>query len=142
MQRKIIAALGLMAATALLSPVSVRAENIAEGKRIYAESCAACHGTNLEGQPNWQQVTETGEYPAPPHDRTGHTWHHSDKVLIDYVTLGGAELLKSQGINNFKSGMPAFGEILTEQNILDVLAYIKSTWPPREQQVQKSRSNQ
>jgi mono/diheme cytochrome c family protein len=27
--------------------------------------------------------------------------------------------------------MMGFGDVLSEQEILDVLAYIKSTWPPR-----------
>ena len=29
---------------------------------------------------------------------------------------------------NFKSGMPAFGSILSQDEILSVLAYVKSLW--------------
>jgi hypothetical protein len=28
--------------------------NLDEGKTLSAQYCAACHGTNLQGQPNWQ----------------------------------------------------------------------------------------
>src|SRR4051812_48817691 len=51
------------------------------GKIVYAQHCASCHGANLEGQPDWQHRMPNGRWPAPPHDATGHTWHHPDKVL-------------------------------------------------------------
>jgi len=51
---------------------------VALGQQVYAARCASCHGANLEGQPNWQQELPTGGLPAPPHDETGHTWHHND----------------------------------------------------------------
>ena len=28
--------------------------DLARGAEIYAEACAVCHGTALEGQPNWR----------------------------------------------------------------------------------------
>src|SRR5689334_20690026 len=52
---------------------------VERGKLIYDEHCARCHGANLEGQPNWRHRLPSGRMPAPPHDPTGHTWHHSDK---------------------------------------------------------------
>ena len=55
---------------------------VALGQQIYAEQCAACHGDNLEGQANWQSRHEDGRLPAPPHDETGHTWHHADELLF------------------------------------------------------------
>src|SRR5436305_1662044 len=57
----------------------------ARGKVVYAEQCASCHGSNLEGKPNWRKRLPNGRLPAPPHDATGHTWHHSDKQLFDMV---------------------------------------------------------
>ena len=48
------------------------------GKNVYMENCASCHGVALEGQANWRQRDPDGYLPAPPHDETGHTWHHSD----------------------------------------------------------------
>ena len=43
------------------------------GKQIYVQNCASCHGVNLEGQKNWQSRLPDGLMPAPPHDNTGHT---------------------------------------------------------------------
>ena len=49
------------------------AEQVALGQQVYASFCAGCHGSNLEGQPNWQKKLPLGNFPAPPHDETGHT---------------------------------------------------------------------
>ena len=52
------------------------------GKSIYVQNCASCHGVKLEGQKDWMSRLPDGLMPAPPHDETGHTWHHSDKYLF------------------------------------------------------------
>ena len=97
------------------------------GQRVYAENCAACHGANLAGQPgfDWREKNADGTFPAPPHDETGHTWHHADTLLFNYTANGGQVFLGDVG----KSGMPAFADVLTFQEIEAVLVYIKSTWP-------------
>ena len=53
-----------------------------DGKKIYANNCASCHGINLEGQQNWMSRLPNGLMPAPPHDKTGHTWHHPEEYLF------------------------------------------------------------
>src|SRR5690606_30865838 len=52
------------------------------GQKVYAAQCAACHGARLEGQPNWRVRGPDGRLPAPPHDASGHTWHHPDELLF------------------------------------------------------------
>ena len=56
-------------------------------------------------------------------------WHHGDRLLFDYTKLGGEGLFAARGITDFESGMPGFAEILTDDEIRNVLAFIKSTWP-------------
>ena len=63
------------------------------GKNIYAQNCASCHGANLEGQKNWMSRLPNGMMPAPPHDVTGHTWHHSDNYLFLITKYGVEEIL-------------------------------------------------
>jgi mono/diheme cytochrome c family protein len=109
---------------------------VALGERVYAVECASCHGANLEGQPDWQSPGPDGTYPAPPHDATGHTWHHADALLFDYTKRGGAAVIGG----NFKSDMPGFGDRLTDEEIRAVLAFIKSTWPARIRRLQEERS--
>lgn len=114
--------------------------DLTSGQFLYAEQCASCHGANLEGQPDWRAPDENGVLPAPPHDETGHTWHHDNQLLFEYTRLGGAEALAARGVSGFASGMPGFGGTLTDKDIWDVLAYIRSTWPDRVQKIQVSRN--
>jgi mono/diheme cytochrome c family protein len=97
------------------------------GRGIYDDTCAACHGARLEGQENWREPDEEGLMRAPPHDDTGHTWHHPDQQLF-LITKYGTERLVG---GNYRSNMAGFGDILSDDEILAVLAYIKSTWPDR-----------
>ncbi len=110
---------------------SVTAADIAAGETLYAENCASCHGAELEGQPDWRRRLDNGRMPAPPHDETGHTWHHSDRNLF-IVTKGGVGAV----VPGYESDMPAFEGILTDDEIADVLSYIKSTWPDRQREFQ------
>jgi mono/diheme cytochrome c family protein len=98
---------------------------VAAGQALYARHCAECHGGNLEGEPNWRTPRPDGSLPAPPHDASGHTWHHADKVLFGITRDGGASVAPK----GFPSRMPAFGGQLSEREIWAVLGYIKSTWP-------------
>jgi mono/diheme cytochrome c family protein len=100
-------------------------ELVALGQGVYRDSCASCHGAKLEGQANWRAPNADGTLKAPPHDESGHTWHHPDKVLFDYTKKGGAEMAPP----GFKSAMPGFGEDLKDGEIWAVLAFIKSRWP-------------
>lgn len=97
---------------------------IGEGKSIYSSQCASCHGIDLEGQPNWRVRNKDGKLPAPPHDETGHTWHHSTSLLID-LTKKGPQFVAGL---DYKTDMPAFEKILTDDEVVAVLSYIKSTW--------------
>lgn len=112
-------------------------QDVRLGQQLYQENCASCHGVNLEGQANWKTPDENGILPAPPHDETGHTWHHGDRLLFEYIKLGGAAALKKAGIDDFNSGMPGFGDVLSDQEIRQTLAYIKSNWPEKLRALQK-----
>ena len=123
------AATAAIAAWLLAGHPASASDDPARAAALYGEHCASCHGENLEGAPNWRRVGEDGLYPAPPHDVSGHTWHHGDGLLFDYTKLGGEAALARRGVTDFESGMPGFAEVLTDDEIRDVLAYIKRTWP-------------
>jgi mono/diheme cytochrome c family protein len=116
------------------SDAVVSAEVIAQGRQVYADQCAACHGANLEGQPDWRSPLPSGRLPAPPHDASGHTWHHPDDMLFRIVKEGTAAIVGG----GYESDMPAFADVLGDADIRAVLAYIKSTWPEREREYQQA----
>ncbi len=97
------------------------------GKKVYDAQCAACHGANLEGQANWRQRLANGMLPAPPHDASGHTWHHPDRQLFDMTKYGSAALAGP----GYKTTMRGFGDVLRDTEIRAVLVYIKSHWPKK-----------
>lgn len=104
------------------------AAKVARGKEVYAASCASCHGAALQGQFNWRQRLPNGRMPAPPHDDSGHTWHHPDEVLFGITKEG---LVPGKyGPPGYVSDMPAFGGILSDADIAAVLSYIQSRWSP------------
>ena len=97
------------------------------GRVVYAKNCTSCHGAALEGQANWRQRDSAGYLPAPPHDETGHTWHHPDSYLFLMTKYGIEAMIGKPYPNN----MPAYKDKLTDGEILAVLSYIKSTWSGR-----------
>jgi len=115
------------------SPPILDPEHVEQGKTIYAQHCAACHGANLAGEADWKVQNPDGSFRSPPHDADGHTWHHGDTQLIDAIRLGGARLPEDIGGT---SAMPAYDTILTDDEIAAVIHYIKSTWPDEQRQYQ------
>lgn len=112
--------------------------NLQQGKMLYQQNCTSCHGMNLEGEKNWRNKNPDGSLRAPPHDETGHTWHHSDAILFQYVKLGGTGIAEKFGINNPNSNMPAYKDILSDDEIISIINYIKSTWSKEIQQMQSN----
>ena len=137
--RAILIALLMMLATQLQGHHELANRNLENGFNNYQEYCASCHGVNLEGQANWRSPNQDGTLPAPPHDETGHTWHHETEMLFEYTKLGGQVTLEAVGVKNFTSGMPAFGDVLTDEQIWEVLSYIRSTWPQHIQDAHATR---
>lgn len=127
----LLLALALLAACGEQAPQGARLQpdNVdvqALGGKVYAAHCAACHGAKLEGQPNWRIRDARGLLPAPPHDASGHTWHHPDDVLFRITKYGVA---RAANLKDYQSAMPAYEGVLTDAEIIAVLSWIKSQWP-------------
>lgn len=101
------------------------AAQVARGQAVYRKQCASCHGANLEGQADWRKRLPNGRLPAPPHDDTGHTWHHADELLFRITKQGLVPPLAPDG---YQSDMPGFASLLSDEEIWAVLAFIKSRW--------------
>lgn len=98
---------------------------IAMGFNVYQQNCASCHGVELEGQPEWRSRNSEGKLPAPPHNEEGHTWHHPDEVLFEITKFGPSIYAGA----DYQSDMPAYKDILSDEEIWASLVYIKSRWP-------------
>lgn len=106
---------------------------LALGQSVYDAHCAECHGAKGEGQPNWRQTDDEGFLPAPPHDGSGHTWHHPDQLLLDIIANG------SQMPN---SKMNAYVNTLSQEEMEAVLTYIKTFWGGQERSFQEQVTKQ
>ena len=107
---------------------ALNAAEIAQGESLYQRECASCHGSNLEGQPNWKRRDADGNLPTPPHDGSGHTWHHSDEELIAVILQGGEV---------YDGTMPSFDGKLSLTDVDALLAYIKSYWEKEDREFQR-----
>jgi mono/diheme cytochrome c family protein len=110
---------------------------VAMGREIYAAHCAMCHGVNLEGQPDWMTRKPNGRLPAPPHDASGHTWHHPNRQLM-LITKKGLSAV----VPGYQSDMPAFEGILTDEQIAAVLSFIQTSWPQDIRERQRAMTRQ
>jgi mono/diheme cytochrome c family protein len=113
------------------------AERLALGRQVYEANCATCHGAELEGEPDWRKRRADGTLPAPPHDATGHTWHHPDEQLFAITKQGTAAFAPA----GYKTTMMGYAEVLSDEEIRAALDYIKSRWPEdiRARQAEASR---
>ena len=93
---------------------------VARGHAIYDKRCAECHGVGGKGLPgDWRIRDAEGKFPPPPLDDSAHAWHHPTAVLLEVIREGSP-----QGQGN----MPAWKGKLSEQEMQDVVVYIKSLW--------------
>lgn len=86
------------------------ADPLADGAQIYKERCVLCHGAEGKGD----GVGAAGLNPKPRNHTDGvYMKTRTDEDLTDVITNG-------------KGQMPAWGKILTEQQIQHVLAYVRT----------------
>ena len=95
-------------------------EKIKRGEAVYRANCANCHGPNGEATPGWRNPGADGRYPPPPLDGSAHAWHHSTETLERMIRVGSPADI---------GGMPSWDGKLTNQQIDDVIVWIKSLWP-------------
>jgi mono/diheme cytochrome c family protein len=95
------------------------AANIARGKQLYEDNCQACHGVGGIGEsPGDPSARDEYGFKAPALNDDAHGWHHSDKNLSATVLNGSSR----------NERMVAFKETLSDEDVDNVIAYVKSLW--------------
>jgi mono/diheme cytochrome c family protein len=97
------------------APVAANDPAMVSGAHIYADECAACH-TN-EG---------TGAADLFPALKASPIVQADNPVTLMHVVLHGAQSVGTTAAA--ASAMPAFGGQLSDQQIADVLTYIRNSW--------------
>lgn len=99
--------------------------HLARGAALYAQHCARCHGAQAEGQlpaiPFGSADAERG-FLAPALNGQGHCWYHSPAELFALIRDG-------TGVAG--SPMPAWGERLSDTELVALIGYLHSLWPKR-----------
>lgn len=105
----------------MTSVVQPEAEALKRGEMLYQANCLTCHG---------DRQGKGGSGGVPPHNEQGHTWHHPDAQLKEWVLNG-----------RLFGGMPAFKEKVNEQDVGAILAFIKTWWTTEQRQSQADVSS-
>jgi mono/diheme cytochrome c family protein len=95
------------------------AENVTRGDPIFVQYCASCHGKGGQGSFTWRQPQADGSYPPPPLNGTGHAWHHPISALGSQIKFGAP---------GGGGKMPAFSQTLSDQDVIDVIAWFQDKW--------------
>ncbi len=96
------------------------AELQAQGRAVFAQNCASCHGNNAQGlADDWRARQADGSFPPPPLNGSAHAWHHPLSVLRQVVDEGGTAL---------GGQMPGFAGQLSEEEKLAAIAFFQSYW--------------
>lgn len=91
-------------------------QSISDGQVVYQKYCLTCHQVDGSGVPNLN----------PPLQQT--KWVLGSKaVLIEQVLKGSKGKVEIEG-ETFHNAMPPLGQTLTDQQIADVLTYVRNSF--------------
>jgi mono/diheme cytochrome c family protein len=84
------------------------------GERLYYAFCASCHGTDGRGSWRaWLFLVRPGDLTDAARTRTV-----ADQYVFDLIKHGGAPI--------GRPGMPAFGSMLSDEDIAALVAYVRT----------------
>ena len=114
----VITGLFVMTASWAETGVSPDPASVAKGLSLYEVNCITCHAKDGVGEKIPLGPLQPSTPPAMALNEESHAWHHGDNQLVQKIQRGNQR-------------MPAFGQILSESEIRDLIAYMKSLWSDR-----------
>jgi putative copper resistance protein D len=100
---------------AVVNPIAPTNESVAMGAQVYQAHCPICHGDTGRGD----GPAAFGMIPRPADFRVHMAAGHADGDLFYWV---------SEGLRG--TAMPAFGELLSEEERWHVINFIRTFAPP------------
>jgi mono/diheme cytochrome c family protein len=115
----------VFASTALLFPQTIkpRSHDVNNGERIYKSGCIVCHGESGQGAP--ETLTEFKRPDTFP------DFTRCDQTTPEPNSTWKAVIIHGGPTRGFSEIMPSFGELLTSDQIDDVIAYLRTLCPNR-----------
>ncbi len=105
-------------------------EALADGRRLYTQNCAACHGENGAGDGVFaDEIEKAGKPLAQAMSGMQEMATQRPANLTDPKRMLGASPALLQGKTlrgGMGTGMPMWGSIFTEKQIWDLIAYLYS----------------
>src|SRR5689334_9669575 len=114
-----LAMLIVFASTAVLfcQTIRQRSHDIKNGERIYKSGCIVCHGATGTGAPETSTEFKRPDT-FPDFTRCDQTTPEPNSAWKAVIVHGGPN-------RGFSQIMPSFGELLTSEDINDVIAYMR-----------------
>lgn len=95
-------------------------EQLMLGREVFTQNCALCHGDQAQGLVgDWREKLDDGSFPPPPLNGSAHAWHHPQEILLRVIDYGGEAM---------GGKMPAFIDVLEQDEKLAAIAYFQSFW--------------
>ena len=115
-------ALSLGSLSASAADAAPKRGNPRAGKAIFSQNCAVCHGASGKGD----GVAAAGLNPKPANFAdAGRQAAMTEKKQLHIVAAGGPS-------EKLSPAMPPFGDALTDQQIRDVVAFVREAFLPKE----------
>lgn len=100
----------------VVSPEAVHPTSVADGAEIYMTRCMSCHQMNGGGVP--------GVF--PPLSET--EWVTGDKGRLIRIVLNGLTDQIDVNGETYSGAMPPWGSFLDDQQMSDLLTYLRTSW--------------
>lgn len=95
-------------------------DQVVLGREVFTQNCAVCHGAQAQGiYGDWREKLDDGSFPPPPLNGSAHAWHHPQEILLRVIDYGGEAM---------GGKMPAFIDVLEQDEKLAAIAYFQSFW--------------
>ncbi|MGB8324743.1 MAG: cytochrome c [Candidatus Acidiferrum sp.] len=104
--KKLVTGIVIVGVLCLVGSVA-RSQDVANGEKVYKAKCASCHGPDGKGETAAGKATKARDFASPEAKK------ETDAEWTDIIVKG-------------KNKMPGYDKKITDAEVKDVVAYIRS----------------